>query len=71
MKTTINSMNTMKNGNGINIAFNYSVIDELGNKVKDNERLSFVVVDDALENHLKSIEDILIDRVKTNMQGGE
>ena len=63
-KIVINSINTTKNGNGTNIAFSYSKIDSDGNLVKNNERASFIVVDDTLDKHIMAIEKILENKVK-------
>lgn len=64
MKTVITSFSSLQTAEGENISFTYSVIDEEGNKVRENVKKSLILVDDIMIAKVKEIKDFLV--TKTN-----
>lgn len=60
MKTVVTSFSSLRTAEGENISFTYSVIDEEGNKVKENVKKSLILVDDTMIAKVKEIKDFLV-----------
>ena len=55
----ITSFTAHVTGEGQRITFTYSVIDEDGNLISQNNRESFIVVDDQLQDHIDAINEYI------------
>lgn len=57
----ITSITAHVTGEGQRISFTYSVIDEDGNLISQNNRESFIVVDDGLQANIDAITKYITD----------
>ena len=65
--TSFGSFNT---GEGDRISFTYSVIDsDTGQIIEQNKKGNFLVLDDALLNHVNQIRSYIRDRYLTSEEG--
>lgn len=61
-KVAITSFSSLLTAEGENIAFTYSVINQDGEKIKENVRKSLIVVDDEMIQKIKEIKDFLVSK---------
>lgn len=63
-KVVITSFSSLLTAEGENIAFTYSVINENGEKVKENVRKSLILVEDGMIDKVKEIRDFLVSKAE-------
>lgn len=51
----LTSFTELTTGEGIRVAYTYSEIDNDGNLVSQNNKGNFIVVDDAIKEHIEAI----------------
>lgn len=61
-KIAITSFSSLLTAEGENIAFTYSVINENGEKIKENVKKSLILVDDEMIKKVQEIKDFLVSK---------
>lgn len=61
-KIAITSFSSLLTAEGENIAFTYSVINDNGEKIKENVKKSLILVDDEMIKKVQEIKDFLVSK---------
>lgn len=66
---TLTSFTSLVTGEGERIAYTFSEIDDYGNIISQNNKGSFVVVDEFMKEHLKYIKNDIEQKLNANILG--
>lgn len=66
---TLTSFTSLVTGEGERIAYTFSEIDDYGNIISQNNKGSFVVVDESMKEHLKYIKNDIEQKLNANILG--
>ena len=66
---TLTSFTSLVTGEGERIAYTFSEIDDYGNIISQNNKGSFVVVDESMKEHLKYIKNDIEQKLSSNILG--
>lgn len=63
-KRVITSFTSLTTAEGKNLTFTYSEINEDGQKIKENERQTIIVMDENIEKEIENIQSYLLKKIK-------
>lgn len=63
-KRVITSFTSLTTAEGKNLTFTFSEINEDGQKIKENERQTIIVMDENIEKKIEDIQSFLMTKIK-------